>query len=296
MRRGLLSALAVVVAAATVELGMTSPAWACGISCEYTTTHASASGNQITLRAQDVRSLQPGWKPGSDSSGSSGDASHPICTYFPAGPVATKLLGKGGASPGAWYLPSCKWPKHYYGNPMPAIWIVGPPPAAPTNPTFLVQQAVAHLTLDGPRIGMSPPSNRPQIVNVSTWLWISGGWRGRSVTATAGRVTATATAVPYKVVWNMGDGRSVTCRGPGTEYKSNEPASAQSTTCSYTYSKPSSTVPGGRFTVTATVYYQVTWVARGAPGGGNLGLVAGPTARTTVLVEQAEALNTSSGG
>lgn len=93
----------------------------------------------------------------------------------------------------------------------------------------------------------------------------------------------------------MGDGHTLTCFGPGTQYNPNEPASAQSTSCSYTYSTPSSTEPGGRYTVTATVYYRVTWVARGAPGGGNLGLVAGPTARTTVLVEQSEALNTASG-
>jgi hypothetical protein len=179
--------------------------------------------------------------------------------------------------------------------PMPAVWIVGQPPAPPANPQVLSQQAVADLALGDPRIGMSPPANRPQIVNISTWLWISGPWRRRTATAAAGPVAATATAVPYKVVWKMGDGHVVTCRGPGTPYDLNKPASAQSTSCWYTYLTPSSAEAGGRFTVTATVYYELTWTARGAPGGGNLGLVAGPTARTTVLVEQAEALNTAGG-
>jgi hypothetical protein len=251
-------------------------------------TSASTGSGRVVVRAGYV--VRTSWRSvGGSESGSSSSA--PRCIYFSAGPDATKLLGKGGAEPGAWYIPLCKLPPHDYGNPMSAVWLVGLPPAAPASPALLARQAISTLALAGPQIGMSPPPNKPQIVNISTWLWITGAGRGRSATAKAGPVAATATAVPYKVVWSMGDGHSVTCFGPGTPYKPNEPASSQSTSCSYTYSTPSSSVPGGRYTVTATIYYRVSWVAVGAPGGGNLGLVAGPTARTTVLVEQAEALN-----
>jgi hypothetical protein len=233
---------------------------------------------------------------GSTGSGSSsGPSNAPICTYTPLGASGTRLLGKGGAEPGGWYIPSCKWPDHYIGNPMPAVWIVGAPPAPAVNPAVVAQQAVADLDLGGPHIEMSPPPNKPQIVNIATWLWISGTWRGKTATAAAGPVTATATAEPEEVVWNMGDGQVVTCHGPGTPYNGSEPASAQSTSCSYTYTTPSSGQPSGRYSVTATIYYQVSWFARGAPGGGNLGLIPGPTARAQVLVEQAEALNNGPG-
>jgi hypothetical protein len=258
------------------------------------TTSASARSQGIVVSARyryhdNAPSDPSGGSRGSESS------SAPICTYAPLGPRGTKLLGKGGAEPGEWYIPGCKWPDGYVGDPMPAVWIVGQPPAPPESPTYLAQQAVADLPLGSRQIGMSPPPNRPQIVNVSTWLWIVGTWRGRTATADAGPVAATATAVPDKVVWSMGDGHVVTCYGPGTPYNDNEPSSDQSTSCSYTYASPSSAAPDGRYTVTATIYYRVSWVARGAPGGGNLGLVAGATARTIVRVEQAEALNTSGG-
>jgi hypothetical protein len=269
-----------------------SPAGAGGSEGQYRSTNAKTSSGSIRILSKYLR-----WESGhlAGHLGGVWHGSAPPCVFFPAGPVGDKVLGKGGSGPGAWYIPLCKLPPHDYGNPMSAVWIAGPLPAPPTSPIVLEQHAVATLLLAGPQIRMSPPPNKPQIVNISTWLWITGAWRGRSATATAGPVAATATAVPYKVVWSMGDGHTVTCLGPGTPYNSNEPASAQSTSRSYTYTTPSSAAPGGRFTVTATVYYRVTWVARGAPGGGNLGLVAGPTSRTTVLVEQSEALNTAGG-
>jgi hypothetical protein len=288
---GLITA-AIIVA---VVGGWALPARAGGISSQYKTARASEAQGQIVLHARYA--VRTDATPASAGTGSSsaGSSNEPICTYMPLGPRGTKLLGKGGAEPGEWYIPGCKWPDGYVGDPMPAVWIVGQPPAPPESPTYLAQQAVADLPLGSRQIGMSPPPNRPQIVNVSTWLWIVGTWRGRTATADAGPVAATATAVPDKVVWSMGDGHVVTCYGPGTPYNDNEPSSDQSTSCSYTYASPSSAAPDGRYTVTATIYYRVSWVARGAPGGGNLGLVAGATARTIVRVEQAEALNTSGG-
>lgn len=279
-------------AALVVVAAAQAPAAAQGGGGQYGSTKEKTESGTITISSRYIR-----WVDGRHSlkigSPARPDPSAPVCRYFRLDPAGSRALGKGGPEPGAWYVPACQWPNGYVGDPMPAVWIVGPPPAPPANPTVLAQRAAATLALGGSQIGMSPPPNRPQIVNVSTWLWIKGAWRGRSATARAGPVTATAKAVPYKVVWSMGDGHTVTCFGPGTPYNPRKKASAQSTNCSYTYSAPSSSVPGGRYAVTATVYYRVTWVAVGAPGGGNLGLVAGPTARTTVLVEQAEALNTS---
>ena len=109
-----------------------------------------------------------------------------------------------------------------------------------------------------------------------------------TASATAGPVTTTATATPEKVVWDMGNGASVTCDGPGTPYNANDPNAT--TDCSYTWPDP------GTFRVTATIYWTVTWTATGAPGGGDLGAHAGPAAGVTVHVEESQAINTPRGG
>ena len=128
-----------------------------------------------------------------------------------------------------------------------------------------------------------------QLVGVPTWLWIDpGAWQTADASATAGPVTATATATPSKVVWDMGDGDTVTCDGPGTPYSASDPSAT--TDCSYTWTQP------GSYEVTATVYWSVTWTAVGAPGGGNLGLQAGPPAEAEVQVTESQAINTPSGG
>jgi len=129
-----------------------------------------------------------------------------------------------------------------------------------------------------PVIEMAPPDGNPQLVGVATWLWVSpAAWQPLTATASAGSVTTTTT--PTKVVWDMGDGSTVTCDGPGTPY---DPSShAATTTCSYTWST------AGTFTVTATIYWSVTWAAAGAAGGGNLGVQAGPATEATVLALQA---------
>jgi hypothetical protein len=109
-----------------------------------------------------------------------------------------------------------------------------------------------------------------------------------SATASAGAVSATATATPTKVVWNLGDGKEVTCDGPGTPYAVADPN--ETTNCSYTWSQ------SGSYQVTATLYWSVTWTAAGAPGGGNLGLQPGPAAQVAVTVTESQAINTASVG
>jgi hypothetical protein len=287
----LLRVAALVITAIVLTLALSElPAESQGGGSQYGSTKEKTAAGTITITAADIRWIASDGGTIGRSSGSG-----PICTYTPLGPTGTMLLGPGGARPGAWYIPTCQFRDGYVGNPMPAVWIGSTPSAPAANPRQLAQQAVADLALGGAHIEMSPPPTRPQIVNLQTWLWVSGAWRGTSATAAAGPVKAIATAIPDKVVWEMGDGHSVTCYGPGTVYDSNKPASGQSTTCSYLYRTPSSAAPGGRYTVTATIYYRVSWIARSAPGGGNLGLVAGPTARAAVVVEQAEALDTSGG-
>ena len=156
-------------------------------------------------------------------------------------------------------------------------------------PVVVAEHPARQLGLGSPTIEMAPPDGSAQLVGVASWLWIDpAAWRAVSASATAGPVTTTATATPTKVVWDMGDGDSVTCDGPGTPYSASDPNAT--TACSYTWPAP------GSFTVTATAYWSVTWTATGAAGGGNLGLQAGPAAQVAVTVTESQAINTPTGG
>ena len=174
------------------------------------------------------------------------------------------------------------------------MWLAQPPPAV--NPAVLAQQALDYNRLPLPGVDMSPPAKSDQLVNLETWLWVDpAAFQPVSASAAAGGVAVTTTASPERVTWDMGNGDRVTCAGPGTPYDPSKPASAQQTSCSYTYRQSSAGQPGGAFPVTATVSWQVTWtatgVAAGQPAAGNLGVVT-RSSTANVRVAEAEATNT----
>lgn len=289
------AATAVVLAAGVPVLVGGSRAWATDPGGQNGYANAQASGGQLTVQAGHTY-----WTPPSDSSWATAAKSDPPpgkpnpnqpygCTYQ-ADPAAQQTLGAGGPTPGEWVIPTCAGPGVI--DPMPPVWVTGAQPAAAVvqvNPVVLAQQAVKQLGFASPTIEMSPPAGSSQLVRVATWLWIDpGAWQTLTASATAGPVTTTATATPSKVVWNMGGGDTVTCAGPGTPYHPSDPNA--STDCSYTWPQ------AGSYTVTATVYWSVTWTATGAPGGGNLGVQAGPPAAVQVAVTESQAINTPTGG
>jgi hypothetical protein len=288
----------VIPAAAVASLAFVQgTAWAGDGYGQTNYANAQASGGTLTVQAGHTY-----WTPPADSSWATPGSSDPPqgtpnpnqpygCTYSAGGPSVTASLGVGGPQPGQWVFPVCAGPGVL--NPMPPVWVTGAqPPAAgvvQVNPVVVAQQAVRQLGFASPAIEMAPPDGSPQLVGVATWLWIApGAWRTLTASATAGPVTTTATATPSKVVWDMGDGQSVTCDGPGTAYSPSAPNAT--TGCSYTWPGP------GSFTVSATVYWSVTWTASGAPGGGNLGVQAGPPAQVPVSVTESQAINTPTGG
>ncbi|MFF2174768.1 hypothetical protein [[Kitasatospora] papulosa] len=65
----------------------------------------------------------------------------------------------------------------------------------------------------------------------------------------------------------MGDGTTVTCRGPGTPYRQSR-GKAMSPDCGHLYEQPSYEQPGGRFQGTATAAWTVTWTAPVLNDGG----------------------------
>ena len=290
------------IALALVVLLWQAPAWASdGLGQRNSSPTASATVNGGTIT---VKAGAESWTPPAGSSWSRGTKSDPPpgrpnpsqpygCTYSVPATQYQQLMGTGGPTPGKWVIPTCSGPGVI--DPMSPIWVVNATPQVPAaNPVVLVRQALSNLALPTPTIEMAPPAGRDQLVNVATWLWVDpAAWRGMSASASAGPVTTTATATPAEVLWQMGDGRSVTCLGPGTAYDPSQPNAT--TDCSYTWRKSSAGQPGGAYQVTATLYYRVTWSATGAPGGGSLGLVAGPSAHVAVRVAESEAINTSPG-
>ncbi|MDP9389197.1 MAG: hypothetical protein M3Q48_15085 [Actinomycetota bacterium] len=213
------------------------------------------------------------------------------CTYqlldAEASATADRFAVKGwgserGEGPGAWYRKICR--SETGAELATVIWVRARPPA---DPRSVAEDAADRAPIPLPDIRLSPPVGSDQVVNVPTWLWIdTTQWRPVSASATAGAVTATATAVPESVVWSMGNGDTVACSGPGTPYQPGR----QQPGCAYTFRRSSAAAPGGTFTVAATVTWRLSWTATGAPGGGALGTVT-RTTEIPVRVAEIQALN-----
>lgn len=159
------------------------------------------------------------------------------------------------------------------------------------TPAVLAQQAYRFLPLPAPEIHTNPPVDREQLVLLPTWLWVSGAsWGTRTATASIPTLSVTVTAVPVGVAWTMGDGGRVVCGGPGTPFDPAQPARQPS--CAYAYRRSSAGQPAGRFTVTATTTWSITWTASGSvTGGGTLPPLA-RSAQTTLAVAEVQAVNT----
>lgn len=135
----------------------------------------------------------------------------------------------------------------------------------PPDPRVLAQRAVGAMELRALRIGIVPESgpDRLGLVGLPVWLWAADpgpstlGPVTRSVSA--GGFTVTATARLQRVVWSMGDGQFVSCRGGGTPYRLSY-GKTDSPTCGYRYTRQ------GHYTVTATSWWLVEWSGIGQSG------------------------------
>lgn len=166
------------------------------------------------------------------------------------------------------------------------------PPGPPPRP--VIDQARDQITPPGPTIRMSPRVEWEQIVQFPTWMWIEpSAWQPLTARADAGRAWAEATAMPARVVWDMGNGDRVVCSGPGAVFDESAPDASQRTYCSYTYRQSSSGQPNDAYTVSATLVYDVNWQGSGGAGG-NLGTVT-RTTTAQVRVAELQALVTAAG-
>jgi hypothetical protein len=177
-----------------------------------------------------------------------------------------------------------------------ALPVPSPPP--PPTPTQVAQIAISRLNLAAATPHVSADPNTA--VGLPVWMWVdqSPTTTGPvSTTATAGPTSVTAVATLSRIDWSMGPaGAVVSCAGPGTPapggpifHGNNSPD------CGYSYalrSLPERTGGTGKWPVTATAVWNITWFGAGQVGGQGLSL----TARTAVEVGELQAVFVAPGG
>ena len=146
------------------------------------------------------------------------------------------------------------------------FWAESDPGDNTPNPADLAQQAVASMNLTAGQIGTTPPEGSDGLIGLPTWIWVADP--GSSTTgpitrtASAGGVTVSATGTLDRIVYQMGDGNTVTCAGshaPGTPYTESAGV-APSPTCGHTYAS------AGSYTITAVSYWTIQWSGGGQQG------------------------------
>src|SRR6266508_54030 len=151
------------------------------------------------------------------------------------------------------------------------------------DPRVAARAVVARMSMKPIAIGLVPRPGRTGYVNLPVWMWVAdpGPETTGPLTVTKAEqgLSITATATLDRIVWDMGDGSTVTC-GAGTPYVETEQVE-DSPDCGYRYQATSKHVPGGRYTVTATSYWNVHWTGGGTEGDIN-GLDFGQSVRVPI--------------
>jgi hypothetical protein len=153
------------------------------------------------------------------------------------------------------------------------VWAADPPPNSGAGPTprEVAQFAIEEMALRAIDIGITPEPGEDSIgiVGMPVWMWAANPNEHTvgpiTESASAGGITVTATAKLQRITWDMGDGSTVKCASGGTAYKASY-GDTRSPDCGYVYEKSSSKKPGGKYTVTATSDWVITWEGAGQTG------------------------------
>ncbi len=206
-----------------------------------------------------------------------------------------------GAKPGddgALYLAQCLhehyatsdgWFDYY-------LWFLPSPPPGyggqPDPTADLIVEAVNQLQLRGPDIGTAPPENGAGLVGMPVWFWTEvteQTWGTPVATATAMGITVTAHAEASHIQWQPGDGSDpITCDA-GKPWQPGD--DVLDPPCGHTYATASRYQPDGRFAVTATTTWEVTWSIAGGPSDGASGTITlTPQSETTLRINELQVL------
>lgn len=211
---------------------------------------------------------------GGDTGGGNG-GQPPACAWKLVNPQPAPPAGKA-VTDGAWYE-SCPItdPRNPTGGGFAVTrWFDSAPPGAGITPGQAAAAVAARLQFRAFQIGMAPEVNpewghRRTHVGVPVWMWVAdrgpNTYDGYSVSDSAGGVAVSGTIRVTSIRWDMGDGNSVTCGNPGTEYQTGFGVTA-SPTCGYKYTQTSASRPGDRYQVTATSQWVFDWSAAGQTG------------------------------
>src|SRR5699024_3387881 len=101
----------------------------------------------------------------------------------------------------------------------------------------VAHQARASLELHEPELSMSPSADGPVLVHVPVWMWIDEDqWAEQSASASVPGGEVSVRAAPSSVSWQMGDGTTVDCDGPGTPFDASAHDPEESSPdCGHTY-------------------------------------------------------------
>lgn len=145
---------------------------------------------------------------------------------------------------------------------------VAAPPVPVITPEEAAYMALAQLQLPAvaPGIGPDPDKNEWKMAAVGfpLWLWADGDAQVGPVTRNVASLSVALDARISKMVFQMGDGKMVTCAGAGKPYGYWVKPGTKSPSCGYTYQTPS--LPRGKYTVSAVAYWAVNWEVNGATG------------------------------
>lgn len=158
----------------------------------------------------------------------------------------------------------------YPGADAPAFqfWVATADAAAAPDPRILAQTAIDRMDLQAIRIGSFPHTVEKSsmslgVVGWNVWMWVDGAtvttYGPVNKSASAGGYTVTATAQVTEVVWDMGNGDTVTC-GKGTPYPATVDKDPVSPDCGYRYTHD------GRYRITATTHWNISWSGIGQSG------------------------------
>ncbi|MGC4865623.1 hypothetical protein ACLQ3B_09330 [Micromonospora sp. DT53] len=176
------------------------------------------------------------------------------CYYKLAEPQAEAPEGQ------QWYVKTCNGGADV-GN--QTVVLLDDPPAgfgAPPDPEELARRALASISLLPARLKVAPRKNiGPGLVGLPVWMWATAGknYFGPIYADESDRgLTVYIEAKVDQIVWDMGNGKKVTCYGPGTEYKATGArAGATSPDCGYDEGYPKADT----YEVTATTHWTVNW-------------------------------------
>ena len=174
----------------------------------------------------------------------------------------------------------------------PLVWLPQGPEVQ-ISPEQAARIVVRRMDLRAAAIRIVPEDKPGSIgaVGAPVYMWTDRGlatFGPQVLTGSAGGVTITATAKVDRIVWDMGDGASVTCRTPGTPYQDRYGFS-MSPDCGHRYSRTSAGKPGNAYPVTATSFWLIDWTG---PGGSSGQIPLTLSSSTAIQVGELQALVT----